>query len=46
MTGKMGMRARGHALGIYRAAESAGFIGAVVGAIIVLLIYHRIARNK
>ena len=36
----------GHALGIYRAGESAGFIGAVVGAIIVLLIYHRIARNK
>ena len=36
----------GRALGIYRAGESAGFIGAVVGAIIVLLIYHRIARNK
>jgi uncharacterized membrane protein YeaQ/YmgE (transglycosylase-associated protein family) len=36
----------GHALGIYRAGEPAGFIGAVVGAIIVLLIYHRIARNK
>ena len=36
----------GHALGIYRAGEAAGFIGAVVGAIIVLLIYHRIARNK
>jgi uncharacterized membrane protein YeaQ/YmgE (transglycosylase-associated protein family) len=36
----------GHALGIYRAGEPAGFIGAVVGAIIVLLIYHRIARNR
>ena len=36
----------GHALGIYRAGEPVGFIGAVVGAIIVLLIYHRIARNK
>ena len=36
----------GHALGIYRAGEPAGFIGAVVGAIIVLLIYHRIAHNK
>jgi uncharacterized membrane protein YeaQ/YmgE (transglycosylase-associated protein family) len=36
----------GHALGIYRAGEPAGFIGAVVGAIIVLLIYHRIARSR
>ena len=30
----------GQALGIYAAGQSAGFIGAVVGAILLLLIYH------
>jgi uncharacterized membrane protein YeaQ/YmgE (transglycosylase-associated protein family) len=30
----------GQALGWYRADEGAGFIGAVVGAIIVLIIYR------
>ncbi len=32
----------GQALGIYRAGEPAGFIGAVIGAIIVLFIYHKL----
>ena len=30
----------GHAVGWYRAGEGAGFIGAVVGAVIVLAIYR------
>jgi uncharacterized membrane protein YeaQ/YmgE (transglycosylase-associated protein family) len=35
----------GQAVGWYRADEGAGFIGAVVGAIILLAIYHLI-RNR
>ena len=30
----------GQAIGWYRADESAGFLGAVVGAVIVLAVYH------
>jgi uncharacterized membrane protein YeaQ/YmgE (transglycosylase-associated protein family) len=36
----------GQALGWYRAGEGAGFIGAVVGAIIVLAIYGMIAGRS
>jgi len=36
----------GQALGWYRPGEGAGLIGAVVGAIIVLLIYGMIARRS
>jgi uncharacterized membrane protein YeaQ/YmgE (transglycosylase-associated protein family) len=36
----------GQALGWYRAGEGAGFIGAVVGAIIVLLIYGFFAGKQ
>ncbi len=36
----------GQALGWYRQGESAGFIGAVVGAVIILLIYRMIARPR
>ena len=36
----------GHALGIYAAGQSAGFIGAVVGAIIVLAIYHMLRGRR
>ena len=36
----------GQAVGWYRADEAAGFIGAVVGAIIVLAIYHFIQRRS
>ena len=32
----------GQAIGIYAAGQSAGFIGAVIGAIVVLAIYHMI----
>ena len=36
----------GQAIGWYRADEGAGFIGAVVGAIILLAIYHFIRRRS
>jgi uncharacterized membrane protein YeaQ/YmgE (transglycosylase-associated protein family) len=36
----------GQAIGWYRADESAGFIGAVVGAIILLGIYHAVTRRS
>ncbi|MGH7033088.1 MAG: GlsB/YeaQ/YmgE family stress response membrane protein [Stellaceae bacterium] len=36
----------GQAIGWYQAGEGAGFIGAVIGAIILLAIYHAIARRR
>jgi uncharacterized membrane protein YeaQ/YmgE (transglycosylase-associated protein family) len=36
----------GRALGWYKAGEGAGFIGAVVGAIILLLIYGFVAGKR
>lgn len=36
----------GQAVGWYRAGEGAGFIGAVVGAIIVLAIYRAVAGRS
>jgi uncharacterized membrane protein YeaQ/YmgE (transglycosylase-associated protein family) len=36
----------GQALGIYAAGQSAGFIGAVVGAILVLFIYHMVRGRR
>lgn len=36
----------GQAIGLYRPGETAGFIGAVIGAIIVLLIWRQIARPR
>jgi len=36
----------GQALGWYRADEGAGLIGAVVGAVIVLVIWSMIARRN
>jgi uncharacterized membrane protein YeaQ/YmgE (transglycosylase-associated protein family) len=35
----------GQAMGLYRAGEPAGFIGSVIGAIILLVIYHFIRRR-
>ncbi|MHC8398130.1 GlsB/YeaQ/YmgE family stress response membrane protein [Pseudomonas sp. MDT1-17] len=35
----------GQALGFYRAGEGAGFLGALVGAVILLVIYGLIKRN-
>ena len=36
----------GQAIGWYRADEAAGFVGAVVGAIIVLVIYRMVAGRR
>lgn len=37
----------GQAMGLYAAGQSAGFIGAVIGAVVVLFIYNLIAgRNR
>ncbi len=36
----------GQAMGIYAAGQSAGFIGAVVGAIVVLFIYNLLVRGR
>jgi uncharacterized membrane protein YeaQ/YmgE (transglycosylase-associated protein family) len=36
----------GQAVGWYRAGEGAGFIGAVVGAIIVLVIYRMVVGRR
>jgi uncharacterized membrane protein YeaQ/YmgE (transglycosylase-associated protein family) len=36
----------GHAVGWYKAGESAGFIGGVVGAIILLVIYGFLAGRR
>jgi uncharacterized membrane protein YeaQ/YmgE (transglycosylase-associated protein family) len=36
----------GQAIGLYRPGETAGFIGAIVGAIIVLLIWRQLARPR
>ena len=35
----------GQALGLYNPGEPAGFIGSVIGAIILLAIYHLVRRN-
>jgi len=35
----------GQALGLYRAGEPAGFIGSLIGAIVLLAIYHLVRRN-
>jgi uncharacterized membrane protein YeaQ/YmgE (transglycosylase-associated protein family) len=36
----------GRAMGLYGANESAGFIASVIGAIIVLFVYHLIAGRR
>jgi len=36
----------GQAIGWYQADQGAGFIGAVVGAIIVLAVYHAVTRRS
>jgi len=35
----------GQALGFYGAGESAGFIGAVIGAILLLVVYHLVTKK-
>ena len=36
----------GHALGWYVAGEGAGFIASVIGAVILLLIYHAVRKKS
>jgi len=36
----------GHLIGWYQAGQSAGFIGAIVGSILILLIYRLIKRKQ
>ena len=36
----------GQAMGIYAAGQSAGFIGAVIGAIVVLFVYHMVRGRR
>lgn len=36
----------GQAVGWYRAGDSAGFIGAVIGAVLILFIYRMIAQRR
>ena len=36
----------GQALGIYHAGEGAGFIGAVIGAVILLVIYGLVSKKS
>jgi uncharacterized membrane protein YeaQ/YmgE (transglycosylase-associated protein family) len=36
----------GQAIGWYRPGETAGFVGAIVGAIIILLIWRQVARPR
>ena len=36
----------GQAMGVYAAGQTAGFIGAVIGAIIVLAIYHLVRGRR
>jgi uncharacterized membrane protein YeaQ/YmgE (transglycosylase-associated protein family) len=35
----------GQALGIYQAGQGAGFIGALVGAVVLLVIYSLVKKN-
>jgi len=36
----------GQALGLYQAGQAAGFIGSLIGAIIVLVIYGLVTKNR
>ena len=36
----------GQAIGLYQPGQTAGFIGAIVGAIIILLIWRQLARPR
>lgn len=36
----------GQAIGLYQSGETAGFIGAIAGAVIILLIWRQVARPR
>lgn len=43
--GSVVARVIGHALGWYRAGQPAGFIASILGAMLLLFIYHRLTRK-
>jgi uncharacterized membrane protein YeaQ/YmgE (transglycosylase-associated protein family) len=43
--GAIGATYGGQALGIYQAGQGAGFIGAVIGAVVLLIIYGAVKKN-
>lgn len=45
VVGSMTATYLGQAMGLYRAGEPAGFIGAVIGAILVLAIFRMVTRR-
>lgn len=36
----------GQAIGLYHSGETAGFVGAIVGAVIILIIWRQLARPR
>ena len=36
----------GQAIGLYQPGQAAGFIGAIIGAVIILLIWRQVARPR
>lgn len=36
----------GQALGFYQQGQAAGFIASIVGAVVLLVVYHLVTRNK
>ena len=45
IAGSLAATYAGQFLGLYQAGQSAGFIGAVVGAIVLLAVYHLMKRD-
>ncbi|HEY7942912.1 MAG TPA: GlsB/YeaQ/YmgE family stress response membrane protein [Casimicrobiaceae bacterium] len=46
IAGSIGATYIGQAMGWYQAGQGAGFIGALIGAVILLVIYHLIVRKS
>ncbi|HET7261468.1 MAG TPA: GlsB/YeaQ/YmgE family stress response membrane protein [Casimicrobiaceae bacterium] len=46
IAGAIGATYVGEAFGIYREGQSAGFVGALVGAVVLLVVYHLVVRKK
>lgn len=45
MGGSIAATYGGQALGVYEVGESAGFIGAVIGAVVLLILYGALKKN-
>lgn len=46
IAGSLGATYLGNFLGWYQAGESAGFFAAIVGAVVLLLVYHLVTRKS